>query len=77
MRRFERRLRELEAQQEPAVWRSSGLAALLAYAALHPPAPWELPDLADLTSPPTGLARLLLEARQHQMLIKVHNVLTY
>jgi hypothetical protein len=66
MRRFERRLRELEAQQEPAVWRSRGLAALLAYAAFHPPAPWELPDLADLPSPPTGFARLLAEARQWQ-----------
>ena len=65
-RRFETRLRELEAQQEPAWWRSSGLATLLAYAALHPPEPWELPDLADLTTPLTGLARCLWEARQSQ-----------
>lgn len=65
-RRFETRLRELEAQQEPAVWRSSGLATLLAYAALHPPQPWEIPTREDLADTPTGLARLLLEARQSQ-----------
>jgi hypothetical protein len=65
-RRFESRLRHLEAQHEPAWWRSSGLADLLAYAALHPSRPWDVPELADLTSPPTGLARLLAEARQWQ-----------
>jgi hypothetical protein len=63
-RRFGTRLQALEAQQEPAGWRSSGLAALLAYVALHPPRPWELPELTDLTAPPTGLARCWLEARQ-------------
>jgi hypothetical protein len=66
MRRFEARLRELEAVRTPAWWRSSGLATLLRQAALHPPKPWELPDLADLTTPPTGLARCLWEARYRQ-----------
>jgi hypothetical protein len=65
-RRFETRLRVLEAQHQPVWWRGSGLADLLRDATLHPPAPWELPELADLTTPPTGLARLLVEARQHQ-----------
>jgi hypothetical protein len=63
-RRFETRLRTLEAQQDPAWWHSSGLAALLAYAALHPPRPSDVPELADLTSLPTGLAQLLAAARQ-------------
>jgi hypothetical protein len=66
MRRLETRLRALEAQREPAWWHRSGLAALLRDAALHPPKPWELPDLADLTTPPTGLARCLWEARDRQ-----------
>ena len=64
MRRFETRLRILEVQQKPTGWRSSGLATLLAYAALHPRQLWEMPTREDLADEPTGLARLLLEARQ-------------
>ena len=71
MRRFETKLRALEARQHPAPLAGLGLATLLAYAALHPPRPWELPDLADLTTPPTGLARCLREARQQQLLVDV------
>jgi hypothetical protein len=66
MTRLKTRIQALEALQEPAWWRSSGLASLLADAALHPPEPWELSDLADLADEPTGLARLLAEARQWQ-----------
>jgi hypothetical protein len=66
MARLKARIQALEAPQEPSCWHSEGLAPLLAHAALHPPAPWELPTLEALTDEPTGLARCLLEARQWQ-----------
>jgi hypothetical protein len=62
--RLEARLRDLEAQQSPDPLAGVGLASLLAYAAVHPPAPWELSALAALASQPTGLARCLVEARR-------------
>jgi hypothetical protein len=66
MTRLKTRIQALEAQQEPAWWRSSGLASLLADAAWHPPTPWELPNVEDLVEEPTGLVRCLLEAQQQQ-----------
>jgi hypothetical protein len=64
MRRFETRLRHLEAAQEPLWGHQEGLAALLDAARQLPrPQPWDLPALEDRTAP-TGLARLLAEAEQ-------------
>jgi hypothetical protein len=61
MRHYERRLCQLEAQYHPPWWQSQGLAALLdAARTLHPPEPWDLPALDEA---PTGLGRLLQEAR--------------
>ena len=66
-RRFATRLLALETQMSgPDVLAGVGLASLLASVALHPPQPWALPDLSELATPPTGLARCLWEARRRQ-----------
>jgi hypothetical protein len=64
--RFDARLRRLEQQAPATAWlHSEGLAALLAAAQQSPRQSWDLEseDLDD-DGPPSGLGRLLAEARQ-------------
>ena len=64
--RFDARLRRLEQQAPATAWlHSEGLAALLAVAKQSPRESWDLApeDLHD-DGPPSGLRRLLAEARQ-------------
>jgi hypothetical protein len=64
--RFDSRLRRLEQQAPKTAWlHSKGLAALLAAATQSPLQSWDLEreDLDD-DGPPSGLRRLLEEARQ-------------
>ena len=66
--RFDRRLRRLEQQAPATAWlHSEGLAALLAAAQQSPRQSWD-PAPADLDDegPPSGLRRLLEEARQYR-----------
>jgi|SoiMethySBSTD1v2_1073268.scaffolds.fasta_scaffold1703768_2 hypothetical protein len=63
MRRYESRLRALEAQFDPPWPRAPGLAALVDAARTLPrPEPWD--DALWKDGPHTGLGRLLAEARQ-------------
>jgi hypothetical protein len=64
--RFDARLRRLEQQAPATAWlRSEGLAALLAAAKQSPLQSWNLePADPDDDGPPSGLRRLLQEARQ-------------
>jgi hypothetical protein len=68
MARFTHRLALLEAALTPTWGQGKGLAALLAEAGLHPPAPWDLPSLDALAEAGalTGMQRLLREALQQQ-----------
>jgi len=64
--RFDQRLRRLEQQAPETAWlHSEGLAALLAAAKQSPRQSWNLEseDLDD-DGPPSGLRRLLEQARQ-------------
>jgi hypothetical protein len=66
--RFDRRLRRLEQQAPETAWLySEGLAVLLAAAKQSPRQSWPLAseDLDD-GGPPSGLRRLLEEARQYR-----------
>ena len=66
--RFDRRLRRLEQQAPDLAWlHSEGLAVLLAAAQQSPRQSWPLApeDLVD-EGPPSGLRRLLAEARQYR-----------
>jgi hypothetical protein len=64
--RFDSRLRRLEQQSPETAWlHSKGLAALLAAAQQSPLRSWDLaPEDLDDDGPPSGLRRLLEEARQ-------------
>ena len=64
--RFDGRLRRLEQQAPETAWlHSEGLAALLAAAQQSPLQSWDLaPEDLDDDGPPSGLRRLLEEARQ-------------
>jgi hypothetical protein len=64
--RFDRRLRRLEQQAPETAWlHSEGLAALLAAAQQSPRQSWDLEsEDRDDDGPPSGLRRLLEEARQ-------------
>jgi hypothetical protein len=64
--RFDGRLRRLEQQAPETAWlHSEGLAALLAAAKQSPPRSRDLaPEDLDDDGPPSGLRRLLEEARQ-------------
>jgi hypothetical protein len=64
--RFDDRLRRLEQQAPETAWlHSEGLAALLAAAQPSPRQAWALaPADLDDDGPPSGLRRLLEEARQ-------------
>ena len=66
--RFEGRLRRLEQQAPETAWLySEGLAALLAAATQSPRQSWDLaPEDLDDDGPPSGLRRLLAEARQYR-----------
>jgi hypothetical protein len=59
------RLGRVEAQEPETAWQhTAGLSALLAHAASLPRrGPWDMPDLGE---EPSGLAKLLQEARQWQ-----------
>jgi hypothetical protein len=61
--RLDGRLRRLEQQAPETAWlHSEGLAALLATAQQSPLRSWDLDD----DGPPSGLRRLLAEARQYR-----------
>jgi hypothetical protein len=64
--RFDARLRRLEQQAPETAWlHSEDLAALLAAAKQPPLQSWALePEDLDDDGPPSGLRRLLAEARQ-------------
>ena len=65
--RFDGRLRRLEQQAPETAWlHREGLAAILASAKPSPLQSWDLEpeDLDDADGPPSGLRRLLQEARQ-------------
>jgi len=64
--RFDGRLRRLEQQAPATAWlHSEGLAALLAAAKQSPLQSWNLESEAlDDNGPPSGLRRLLADARQ-------------
>jgi hypothetical protein len=66
--RFEGRLRRLEQQAPETAWlHREGLAALLAAAKQSPRQSWDLaPEDLDDDGPPSGLRRLLAEARQYR-----------
>ena len=66
--RFDRRLRRLEQQAPETAWLySEGLAALLAAATQSPLQSWDLaPENLDDNGPPSGLRRLLEEARKYR-----------
>jgi hypothetical protein len=66
--RFDSRLRRLEQQAPETAWlHSKGLAALLAAAQPSPRQSWDLaPEDLDDDGPPSGLRRLLEEARQYR-----------
>jgi hypothetical protein len=66
--RFDARLRRLEQQAPEMAWlHSEGLAALLAAAKQSPLQSWDLePADLDDEGPPSGLRRLLAEARQYR-----------
>ena len=66
--RFDGRLRRLEQQAPATAWlHSKGLAALLAAAQQSPLQSWDLaPEDLDDDGPPSGLRRLLAEARQYR-----------
>jgi hypothetical protein len=66
--RFDARLRRLEQQAPETAWlHSKGLAALLAAAQQSPRQSWDLESEAlDDDGPPSGLRRLLEEARQYR-----------
>jgi hypothetical protein len=66
--RFEGRLRRLEQQAPETAWlHREGLAALLAAAQQSPRQSWDLaPEDLDDDGPPSGLRRLLAEARQYR-----------
>jgi hypothetical protein len=66
--RFDARLRRLEQQAPETAWlHSKGLAALLAAAQQSPRQSWDLESEAlDNDGPPSGLRRLLEEARQYR-----------
>jgi hypothetical protein len=65
--RFDSRLRRLEQQAPETAWlHREGLAALLAAAKQSPRQSWDLaPEDLDDDGPPSGLRRLLEEARQY------------
>jgi len=64
--RFDQRLRRLEQQDPETAWlHREGLAAILAAAKPSPLQSWDLaPEDLDDDGPPSGLRRLLEEARQ-------------
>ena len=66
--RFDGRLRRLEQQDPETAWlHSEGLAAILASAKQSPRQSWDLaPADLDDEGPPSGLRRLLEEARQYR-----------
>jgi hypothetical protein len=66
--RFDGRLRRLEQQAPEMAWlHCEGLAALLAAAKQSPLKSWDLaPEDLDDDGPPSGLRRLLEEARQYR-----------
>jgi len=66
--RFDQRLRRLEQQAPETTWlHREGLAALLAAATQSPRQSWDLaPEDLDDDGPPSGLRRLLAEARQYR-----------
>jgi hypothetical protein len=66
--RFDQRLRRLEQQAPETAWLySEGLAAILAAAKQSPRQAWDLaPADLDDDGPPSGLHRLLEEARQYR-----------
>jgi hypothetical protein len=66
--RFDGRLRRLEQQAPATAWlHSEGLAALLAAAQRSPRQSWGLEsEDRDDDGPPSGLRRLLAEARQYR-----------
>jgi hypothetical protein len=68
MHHFDRRLRRLEQQAPETAWlHREGLAAILAAAKQSPLQSWDLaPEDLDDDGPPSGLHRLLEEARQYR-----------
>ena len=66
--RFDGHLRRLEQQAPETAWlHSKGLAALLAAAKQSPRQSWDLaPEDLDDAGPPSGLRRLLAEARKYR-----------
>ena len=64
--RFDQRLRRLEQQDPETAWlHREGLAAILAAAKPSPLQSWDLaPEDLDDDGPPSGLRRLLEEARE-------------
>ena len=66
--RFDDRLRRLAQQASETAWlHSEGLAALLAAAQQSPRPSWDLaPAALDDEGPPSGLRRLLAEARRYR-----------